>query len=224
MSKPIDIDDVKRKLESGQSMEEVSRYHGITKQGMTKRLRTSYVNCQKCPKLQEYEDFMFRLGLKSPKHRRRDPEQVYEDYLRSGSIYAVAREYGITHQAVSHFLNKHGYKPRQPITDHERANIVNDYISSKKPAAEIARKFGRSPHTVSRILKSHGVEVKRGRPYNRPSVLRKHAPHYEVAQMYNEGLSLSQIAKHYNTSPNTIMRRLEDMKIPRRPVGSWTKA
>jgi transcriptional regulator with XRE-family HTH domain len=82
-------------------------------------------------------------------------------YLAGETGGELAAFYGMTRQGIYNHLDRAGVERRRFRKRDRAEEIVAAYTSPERPSCnELARRFGISPLTVSRILRDHGIPTR----------------------------------------------------------------
>jgi uncharacterized protein (DUF433 family) len=126
----------------------------------------------------------------------------------------IAAVYGVSAWTVAARLDQAGV-PRRRAAD--RLAVL--------PVGRAVRRYARQPHRLGELAAKLGVSAQliadraaqprrrvRGRPRDRADV-----PAREVADLYRSGWTVAQIAAEYQVAASTVLRRLGDAGVARRP-------
>jgi lambda repressor-like predicted transcriptional regulator len=126
----------------------------------------------------------------------------------------IARIYGISAWTVAARLDQAGVVRRR----------ANDRAAAL-PVEQAVRRYRRQPHQIEELAGQLGISAQlivdraaqperyvRGRPRNRADV-----PADEVTELYRAGWTVAQIAARYQTAATTVLNRLDQAGVARRP-------
>jgi predicted transcriptional regulator len=212
-----------RYLDAGASAAEIAAEAGVSEQSVLR--------------------YLHRAGIPLRARRVAGLEQTLtRDYLQAEyvdkqrSVADLAREHGVSEQAVRNWLKRRGIPTRRTGSGsaHPRLTMAflrRVYGRQGKPVAEIAAEVGVSEQTVLRYLHRYGIPVTRHRSPGNPAsdgsgrgrpawldgvlteaFLRRE---YEVG-----GRSAADIARQVGASEQSVLRYLHRHQIPVRPTTS----
>jgi transposase-like protein len=163
---------------------------------------------------------------------------LHEEYVVKGrSVAALAREHGVSDQAIRNWLRRRDIASRRPGGTQARdrltfAYLHREYEQRGRSVAEIAAQVGVSEQSVLRYLHRHGIEVRRGRPEAvapSPSANGRGRPAWLDGLLTEEllrreyvdaGRSAADIARQVGASEQSVLRYLHRRGIPVRPAAS----
>lgn len=180
--------------------ENLKVYIGSTTQGLNVRFREHKSRANKGVKRYLLYEEMRRIGIDKFEIKPLI-ENVHKDNLLRTELEAIK-----AYEPKENLLNTH-----YGISFSDIEYIVNAYKSGEK-IKEIARKRGHCAKSVSNILKENGVEILDWNDYQKVKIDSE-----ELKRLYVEEFKTTpEIAKMYNTSPQTIRKHLIKAGIPLR--------
>jgi len=121
------------------------------------------------------------------------------------SVKEIAEVFDIDRSTAGRIMSELKLQPKFYVTDEEKDNIISDYLNTDLNVGQLARKYNRSPDTISNVLHKNGIEIIRKKN------LRKIIDVYDIS---NGNLILSKV------SIPEFMRYLIDNNINRKPLHS----
>jgi DNA-binding NarL/FixJ family response regulator len=150
----------------------------------------------------------------SGKRRNAPADEVARLYRLGLTMAEVAGIYGVSAWTIAARLDRAGMprrsgSPNRAVLPVERA--VRGYVRQPHRLPELAAELGISPQLiVDRSLRREPRE--RGQGRHRADVRPE-----EVADLYRAGWTMAQIAAKYDTASGTVLRRLDEAGVGRRP-------
>jgi predicted DNA-binding protein YlxM (UPF0122 family) len=212
--KDVDPDDVVKLYESGMSSNEIAKKFGVTSKAVLDLLRKQKVKIR--------EKGHQKKSLKTNKNpipkdmTDEEVEKIKELYLGGHKMTEIEKITGIPRYKINNLLGYLGIKkslPSKPRLESPFEPEVVAYYLSGNTVQETADNFNVSIQSIYSILKREGIELeKRGSG-------RKGGdwPVDEIVKLYNDGLTLRQIAEEYDTNRQTISNILERAGVEKRP-------
>jgi len=192
----------------------------LYKQGHTSKSIVARFGC--CTKtlnriFDEY-DIERRLTLFQPRYTAQDHQRMASMYEQGKSLLEIAEEIGCVPTTVNRILNEQGIEtppipPRRFITQAEREMIVNLYQQGKSHS-EIATKIGCVPQTIGKILRKLNIPIRVQGPDAYCA-----DDQQKMADLYENGMSLGQIAVGFDCGTGTVIQILRKHGIKIRPLG-----
>ena len=101
-----------------------------------------------------------RAPSRRARHLRADEaELLVTRYLAAPNVRAVAREFQISRTTVARILTEHGVDASRRMTQDQVAVAVELY-QQRLSSAAIGKRLGFDNHTILRVVRSRGVEVR----------------------------------------------------------------
>lgn len=146
------------------------------------------------------------------KARRSDLLLSVEKYCIEGmSLEEVAKDLGVSKQAIGERLKRYGYTPKSCLHPmHPQADEITKKYKEGATLTALRIEYSLSDHILKKILKG-SVRCKKFDS--------KHDG--EIVRHYMDGLDCKSIAKIYNVGSNTIRRRLKSLGVVMRHVGFY---
>lgn len=148
--------------------------------------------------------------------------QIKTDYLAGISIYKLSKRHNISQQNLKNRLSTEypelsfrSMDEVKRVPELNNPSLLSDLLS-KFTQREIARKFKIRPFTVCAAVKRLGL-----RDLVRRTI--EHIPSSEFIELYESGLSLTDIANAYNTYATSIYNRLLSAGVAMRASGGHTR-
>jgi predicted transcriptional regulator len=148
------------------------------------------------------------------------PEQVQALLDQGLTQRALAQRVGVTHQAVSRFVHRHGllsgglqaYRSRQAEQVAQRRQHVRQMLKEGRTSAEVAARLGISTATVSFDRRALGV----GRAYKGPEGRTLRGLGRAQVQTRLRAISRAQLARELGVSSSAVYRycRNADLTVP----------
>ncbi|WP_235672942.1 hypothetical protein [Mycolicibacterium hodleri] len=176
-------------------------------------------------------------GPKAPPRVRSsaiDPDWLHREYVvNRRSASELAHELGVATSTVHRQVNKHGFSapprptPKKPQKDppvRQRWDVDPDwlrdeYLKKQRTLTDIARELGMSLSTLAKVAKTHGLEVKRGRPRDerKRSQPVKHRSKVDLDWLYREFVvndrSLTDMAREQGVTASALRRQARQHHI-----------
>lgn len=209
---------IKKLYESGMSMKEVGDVIGLSEPTVRRALKSMGVKSRPPSQRRVLSDPLSRIN-------------VVTMYKSGMTISAIANQLGHTSKVVSDILKDEGIEIRTSghivLTPSQQLKAIRLYQDGYS-LREIGHRFDVSRMTIQEVLKEHDIprrssgwsSVRRQKSLftGRPSKLR---PEEQLAAitMYEDGMTLNEVADNLDVSVSTIASILEAHGIPRRPRG-----
>ena len=192
---------------SGIGAPQIAKQLGCSRDVVYKRLKVAGVKSRSLSEVQQ---------LRSPISKV-TKETVSDLYAEGHSQDAVAAMLGVSKGAMRRFMKRNGiprrrasYSPyaesRYELVVDERA-LVYDYVHNEATQETVARKHGLSVRLAVRVLRRHGVPIRKRRPstvdLERAEALRE------------QGKTLQQIGDELGVSRAAVFRRLAKARVAR---------
>ena len=131
-------------------------------------------------------------------------QSMIDLYVNKGiSTTAIARELNMQNSVVCSILHKHGVTlSREKYTDEQINTMIDMYVNKGLSTYAIAKELNIDYTIISRILKKHGVTIRRPERYAKSEKTK------QMIDMYNSGMTVSQIADALGKSYDCIDARL----------------
>jgi transposase len=151
-------------------------------------------------------------------------QQVIAKYNEGRSSNGIAREYGVSGATVTHILKRHRQQSRPngrfwTGTPEQVAAVVEMYKTGGLTVEKIARQVRTHEGVIATALKDAGV-VLRGSAQRR--VFKDQSQDRVVAQRYEAGETLRELAQAFQTSTPVISEALDREGVVRRVGGGIT--
>jgi predicted transcriptional regulator len=166
-------------------------------------------------------------------------EYLQREHVEGGrSVADLAREHGVSEQAVRNWINKRGLQGAvagtRPVGDRlTQAYLQREYELKGRSIAAIATEVGVSEQSVLRYLHKHGITVRRGRSTPPPAERGRGRPAWLETVLSREllereyverGRSAKEIAAEVGVSEQSVLRYLHRHDIAVRPGRASTTA
>jgi AraC-like DNA-binding protein len=176
-------------------------------------------------------------GPKTPPRGRLsaiDPHWLRREYVvNRRAASEVARELGVATSTVHRQVKKHGFTvpphptpkkpPKDPVVrprrDVDPDWLRDEYLQNERTLTDIARDLGMSLSTLAKLAKTHGLEVKRGRPRGerKRSEPVKRRSKVDLDWLHREFVvndrSLTDMARERGVTANTLRRHARQHHI-----------
>ena len=194
----------------GMTQQQISQELGCSTGHVHDMMNYYHIQARWCGKYNNYND-----------HQRSLLYDKIEQYYKDGkSMCEIAEEVGYTTQNVGRILRERGVPIRQggKYTSQQRASIYDEIVrihnDEHLTQEEIGKKVGYSPGRVCIILHERGVQtIGSGRILNGKL---RYLKGDEIAQMYNEGRTLEEIAKEFGCSISLVHTILHERGVQTR--------
>ena len=90
------------------------------------------------------------------------------------------------------------------FTSEQIKDIIDLYVNQLMPSTKIGQKYGCSYMTITKILKDNNIQI-----LDRRAICNKYDLDKDILPLYNKGISLTKIAKQFNTSRHTLSKELK---------------
>lgn len=129
-------------------------------------------------------------------------QELVKDYQSGYSLKELAKRYDCSSTGLKEFLQRKGVdlKIKYSILEDKESqqNLINDYLDSKLKLSEIQSKYHCSYNTLLKILSINGINKgKKAFKLSSDECL-------EAIKMFNTGVTVKEIAKHFEVDKCTI--------------------
>jgi len=211
---PIDIESVKDRLFKGEPVANIANDLGTSISPVYRALKSDLG--------MHYRNFMKHCRKVRHSIRGfRNPHSLYQQYLRMGSLQAVADHHGVSRQAIHQQLKKAGYSMslRRHVPVHQEQEIVRLRTEEDLTIDEVTSRLGIKRYRVMNVLRKHKLPLTHRMSMDKRRGDKVHAPSSEIEMHYNRGMTIHELAELYDVSVPTIIRRMRAANIQRRPRG-----
>ena len=87
------------------------------------------------------------------------------------------------------------------FTSEQIKDIIDLYVNQLMPSTKIGQKYGCSYMTITKILKDNNIQI-----LDRRAICNKYDLDKDILPLYNKGISLTKIAKQFNTDRHTLSK------------------
>lgn len=139
-------------------------------------------------------------------YRYMSKEEAIKLYNQGFWLTDVHKMTGHCPRTIKKWLKEENIPVRKVKKDVDEKAIIEDYVENLLTQAEICRKYKITHERISKIFDNHNV--KRNKFYKKLPVSTN-----DLAEMYNNGISLLDIGKVFGVSADLISLRLEDAGV-----------
>ncbi len=147
-------------------------------------------------------------------------KQVISLYQQGLSANEIGKQFEVDGKAILKILKRNNIKSRGcneskiKIPKEKESKIISLYLEGKS-AIDIGKLFNVSNTPIWRILKKNNVPIKRPTDFRPTGVKKKrtNSNDLEVINLYQQGLSISDISKKFKLHSSTIKNVLKDNNI-----------
>jgi DNA invertase Pin-like site-specific DNA recombinase len=146
-------------------------------------------------------------------------QHMVDRYKKGDKVSEICKAEGVSHTTLYNILHAAGVECRRYDHSHRAmsSEICKDYVDGNS-VIEIATRLKKSPITISEVLRSNGVDVKKGQRRNLKRL-------QTMIDLYRSGLSTPAVARIMKTSSGAVWRDLSKLGItrPRKNITEATK-